>query len=348
MDWKIKKTAACILAGAVLLGTVSAYPAFAEETETEEEKIPVKVLILPKFEVDEIDQGIPGEAQFYYEEYLTDSEAYDIPGGVEGEKLYVKDGIALYLTGMGKVNAALSTTAVLTDPRFDFSDAYVISTGCAGSAAERGVPGDVYIISSCIDYDLGHHVDSREVEAGADSTWFHDEIYDPTAFYVLDRDLTERVYELVKDVPLETTEKTRQLMAETFDNAEWAVRDPEVLKGTTVTGDNYWKGDYDHMNANMMAEVYGSPEPYAITEMEEVAVAGALERLDMLDRLIIIRDSVNMDVFMDGVTPEKLWGEPDPDKIHTDIQYFDIFPTAMKNNLEVGKVIIAAILDGTL
>ena len=56
-----------------------------------------------------------------------------------GSRLYVKDGVALYMLGMGKVNAALSTRAVLSDERFDFSQACIISTGCAGSAAGYGV-----------------------------------------------------------------------------------------------------------------------------------------------------------------------------------------------------------------
>ena len=63
----------------------------------------------------------------------------------EENKLYVKDGVALYVTGMGKVNSALSLNAILLDERFDFSNAYIFSTGCAGSAYEYGVMGDVWV-----------------------------------------------------------------------------------------------------------------------------------------------------------------------------------------------------------
>ena len=44
------------------------------------------------------------------------------------------------------------------------------------------------------------------------------------------------------------------------------------MKGTTVTGDNYWKGKYDHENALLMAKTYGCPDPYALTEMEDLSV----------------------------------------------------------------------------
>ena len=58
-----------------------------------------------------------------------------------------------------------------------------------------------------------------------------------------------------------------------------------------------------------MVEVYQCPDPYATAEMEDVAVARTAERMGMLDRLIMIRGSVNMDVFMLGTTPEILLGK---------------------------------------
>ena len=112
----------------------------AEEADAAD-PISIKVLILPKFENGEMTGDFPGEAQYYYDAYVKDGDEYDITGGFEGNKLYVKDGVALYVTGMGKVNSAMSLQAILSDSRFDFSDAYVFSTGCAGSAIEYGVMG---------------------------------------------------------------------------------------------------------------------------------------------------------------------------------------------------------------
>ena len=108
------------------------------------------------------------------------------------------------------------------------------------------------------------------------------------------------------DLPVETTEKTRKFMSTAFDGAEWAVRDPKVMRGTTVTADNYWKGEYDHANALKMIRVYECTDPYVTTEMEDVAVCTAARWLGLLDRVIVLRVSVNMDVFMNGATPERL------------------------------------------
>lgn len=312
--------------------------------------IVIKALILPKFESGEMAGDFPGEAQYYYESYCMGGEEYDIVGGFEGNKLYVKDGIALYVTGMGKVNTALSLQAILMDNRFDFSNAYIISTGCAGSAIEYGVMGDVFVITATVDFDLGHHADPRELADANGTTWYHDASYDSASYKILNQELCDKVYNLVKDVKIETTEKTRAFMAAAFDNAEWATRDPMVLRGTTVTGDNYWKGEHDHMNALLMNETYSCPDPYALTEMEDNALAVVLDRLGMLDRYIIIRDSVNTDAFMNGASPESLWDPNFVDSLASDesVESADIFATAMENNFKVGKVVIDAIINGEL
>jgi purine nucleoside permease len=336
---------------AIVLVTMLLVPSMLALAETaEEQPIEIKALILPKFEAGEMSGDFPGEAQYYYEAYCQGGEEYDIVGGFEGNKLYVKDGVALYVTGMGKVNTSMSLFAVLSDDRFDFSNTYVISTGCAGSSTEYSVMGDVFLITAAIDYDLGHHADIRDLPEDASATWFHDESYDSSSCKILNQDLMDQAWNLVKDVKIETTDLTRNYMAAAFDNAEWATRDPQVLRGTTVTGDNYWKGEYDQANAVLMTETYGCPDPYALTEMEDVALAVVMDRMGMLDRFIIVRDSVNMDVFMNGASAASLW-DPNFDESlasESSVESADIFATAMENNYKVGSVIIDAILDGTL
>ena len=343
----MKKSWVCI----VLLTMLTSAKVFAAEENppVPESALPVKVLVLPKFEVGEMAGDFPGEAQYYYEEYLTDAEEYEIPNSREDSMLYYKDGVALYVLGMGKVNAALETMAVLSDSRFDFSDAYVLLTGCAGSAEGSTVMGDVFIVTSAVDYDLGHHADSRDLSDPEGTTWFHDAAYDDAAVVFLNPDLMDRVYSLVKDVPVETTEKTRNYMDHAFGGAEWAVRDPAVLRGTTVSSDNYWKGRHGHENALKMIETYQCPDPYVATEMEDSAAARAVERMGLLDRCIIIRDSVNMDVFMLGASPESLWGGAEEQHLTDEdsVEAADIFATAMNNNFQVGRIIIDRILDGS-
>ena len=318
-----------------------------DEAQGVSAKEKIKVLILPKFEIGEMTGDTPGEAQYYFEAYEQGAAEYEIVGGFSDNPLYVKDGIALYETGEGKINSALSLMAVLSDDRFDFSDTYVISTGCMGSATEYTVMGDVCIITAAVDYDLGHHADTRDMTEERETTWFHDSAFDDIAFKLLDAGLMDQVYDLVKDIPLKTTEETRMFMLKAFDGAEWAGRDPKVLRGTVVTGDNYWKGTYNEANARLITETYNCPDPYAGSEMEDLALATTMDRMGMLDRFIIIRDSVNMDVFMDGVGPEALWGEDVALNEDSD-ESGDIFEVAMENNFKVGSRIIEAICDGSI
>ena len=82
--------------------------------------------------------------------------------------------------------------------------------------------------------------------------------------------------------------------------------------------------------------------------MEDIAVCTAAQRMGLLDRMIVLRGSVNMDVFMNGMTPEKLWDpENDYNLIDEDNpEAADIFETAMKNNFTIGSTVIDAILAG--
>ena len=318
-------------------------------SQLKDQKMPVKVLILPKFEKHELAGDFPGEAQFFYEEYLDGGDVYEIEESLGGGKLYYKNGVAMYVLGQGKVCAALNTAAVLSDERFDFSDAHILSVGCGGVAEGYGIPGDVFVITAAVDYDLGHHADPRDMISDSGTTWFYDDSYEDSAVIKLDQSLMDRVYEKVENVQLETTDNTVKYLKKVYPGEAWADRRPQVLRGTSVSGDNYWKGIYDHQNALLITETYACEDPFAITEMEDVAVGLAVKSFGSLDRLIILRVGVNMDVMPDGVTPEMLWGDEADDHLASEdsMESLDIFETAMKNCFNTGKVLIDAILEGT-
>ncbi len=84
--------------------------------------------------------------------------------------------------------------------------------------------------------------------------------------------------------------------------------------------------------------------------MEDVAVARAVQSFGLQDRLIILRVAVNMDAFPTGMTPEMLWRAESDDHVASEnsLESVDIFETAMQNNFATGKIIIDAIMDGTL
>lgn len=310
------------------------------------EKIPIRWLILPKFEIGSITGDAPGEAQLFYEAYCKDGMEYELPGSPESLKLYVKDGIALCLLSQGKVSAAINTGKILSDSRFDFSDAYILGVGCCGAARGYGRMGDVYLISAAVDYDLGHTADPREMKDASRPTWFHDESLDPFALVTLNSELTNEAFELTKGIRPKTTEITDRVLAKTFPGEEWASRPPAVLLGTTVTSDNYWKGLFHHQNALSVTKTYHCSDPFVSTEMEDIALARTVESFGLLDRLIIIRSAVNMDVFLAGTSPENLWINHSADSLSSDesIEALDIFTPAMENCFSVGSVLIDRLL----
>ncbi len=75
------------------------------------------------------------------------------------------------------------------------------------------------------------------------------------------------------------------------------------------------------------------------------AVALAVRNFGLLERLIILRVGVNIDVFPDGMTPEVLWGEEDHIASEDSLESVDIFDTTMKNGFAVGKAVIDMILN---
>jgi len=320
----------------------------------EAEKAKVKVLIIPKFEIGNFSGDFIGEGQLFYEAYTPGAEEIRLPNSSQGTRFfYNKDnGVGLLVTDMGKTAACLSLTALLNCGDYDCSEAMIVSVGCAGGSKGTCTLGDVVLNTAVCDYDLGHRADSTELsDPISEVTWFHKDSYDAFAFHTFNAELTDRVYEMIRDCPLQTTEIAKQVLEHNFPGEAWANREPTVLKGTVVSGDCYWKGEYGHRNAEFIAETYQCPDPYAVTEMEEIAIADTAANYGLLDRVISLRGVVNLDVFLRGETPERLWLD-NPDYVSQvmddNSETLDIFEPAMHNLFDVGKIVIDAVLEGRL
>ena len=312
--------------------------------------IPIRLLILPKFGSIKAGTGAD-EVKDIFDRYFIGSEEYEIRGGVPGNRLYVKNGLALYVTGMGKVNVSASVTALLLDTRFDYENAYILSTGCAGGSVGLAVLGDVFVMRAAVDFDSGHHIDVRE-SSNPDRLWYRDPAFDETSFTLTDPLLTEKVYALVKDLPLETPPKAGEFTLNAFpeDSRAWAQRRPSVRLGTTLSSDNFWKGRYPHETANAIVRAYGCPDPYALTEMEDSAIGAVLRRFGMEKRYIVIRACVNFDLFPKGVTPDMLWLNGSAQELSSEdsLESAGAFETAMRNNLRVISTVADAIMQNKL
>ncbi|MBP5239715.1 MAG: hypothetical protein J6Z15_03875 [Oscillospiraceae bacterium] len=317
-------------------------------------KTALRAIIIPKFEVGDMSGDFPGEAQLFYEAYCPGCAEVEVPHLPSSGHFYVNEenGVGILVTGSGKTAAGLSLMAVLSSERYDCSDAYLVSVGCAGGSAAICSPGDVILITAICDYDLGHHVDAHERKRSETRVmWFADDSYADYEYKVLNAPLCEAVYDRIKDCPLRTTEEAKAVMAENFAARDEEEILPTVRKGTALSGDNYWKGIYGHATANFIANYYRCPDPYSATEMEEIAVANTAACFDMMDRLVSMRVIVNMDVFLNGETPESTWGEYSGfnQKIETEnSETLDIFEPAMHNLFDTASLVVDAILSGEM
>ncbi len=340
-------TVGCGVTGGPLTGIA----AYAENAE----RMPVKVLILPKFEIDLIEGDFPGEGQLFYEQYCAGCEALDIPNTTPTAQFYYnrENGVGLLVTGSGKTAAGLSLMSLLNWSDYDFSDTVIVSVGCAGGCTGACIYGDVILVTAACDLELGHHTGRMELADPEDGlTWFPDDnSFSAYKCKLMNQELYDKAFERIKDCTLRTTENTKQVLAQNFPDAKWADREPCVLKGTAVTSDSYWKGEEDHANAVAVAEHYGCPDKYLATEMEEIAVMNAAECFDLQDRVISLRVIVNLDTFLKGESAERLWlGEENFDSKVTEnnSETLDIFEPGMENLLDVGRIVIDAVLASEL
>jgi len=322
-------------------------------TGGKEEVHKVKVLIVPKFELGEMTGDAVGEAQLFYEKYFDGLEEYPIEHLPPYARFYYnKDTqLAMLVAHQGKTASSISMTTALADNQFDYSDAIIVSVGCAGGSVDYTTMGDVCLATLVCDGELGHTAHSSDLEEGNVIRWFHDSNYDATSHKFYNRELVDKAYELVKDVPLRTTEMTQNTLQEFFPDNENFKRNPKVLLGSLVSQDNFWKGVNDHNKAAYICNFYKGTDPYAMTEQEEIAIANVAESFGMLDRLIAVRVSVNIDEFFGDDHPENLWSSleaTDEMLITSNEETLDIFEPAMYNLFDVSSVLVDAILDGSI
>ena len=107
-----------------------------------QEPVKVKVFVASMFEIGENSGDRAGEFQHWYERYWAKSEPI-VTRGALNPVFCNADGVCGAVLGMGKVSSSASMQAILLNPALDFSEAYFILSGVAGTPPSRGTIGDV-------------------------------------------------------------------------------------------------------------------------------------------------------------------------------------------------------------
>ena len=152
------------------------------------------------------------------EELLTNKQQQRIQGMkfVTG-RLYGKSVVVAW-TGIGKVNAAMTTTLLIEH----FSPAQLIFTGIAGGVNPKLDPGDIVIAAETAHHDMG--------------ILGEDGFYNRGVINPLDG-IRNPVYLLADDHLLELAEKAAEQVELEKIKTSVGERSPRIIKGIVVTGD---------------------------------------------------------------------------------------------------------------
>ncbi len=282
----MNRTLRLLIIGLVLIASLTTLAA-----QPVSEVQPIKVLVLGMFEVGANKGDFAGEFQHFYEAYFDGARSYTL--NEMPLTLYVNDnGIAGAIAGMGKAQASASLTTILRDSRFDFTDTYILISGCAGMSPERGTLGDVVIADALVDVELGHSWKESDNPAGSATTFLRSNGYDRAGFIPLNTALATWAFEQAKDVQLADDHQAAMYRAN-YGSVQ-ATMQPSLRMGSSITGDSYWHGKGASAHADVVTASYGDGT-YMVTQMEDNAFGVVALNEGKLDRLIVVRDVVNFD-----------------------------------------------------
>ncbi len=296
----------------VRLTAIGLFALLAPHARAADAPYPVRVVIVTTYENGNDTADAPGELQYWAErERLT--ERLEFPGGVHPILSNADHTVIAVLTGMSKINAATSLMALGADSRFDLKDAYWLVAGCAGIDPAVGSVGSAVWVRSVLN-DIAQSVDPRDLRAG--TRWPYgifpagssapnrltpaDAAHGPEADYPIVFDLnpglTRWAYALTRTVALPQDAVAYSARWSQFAGA---MQPPQVLIGDNLTSDMYWHGARMNQYARDWVALYtGGKGRFAVSEMEDAALAGALNRLDhagkaRFSRLLILRTASN-------------------------------------------------------
>jgi purine nucleoside permease len=231
----------------------------------------------------------------------------DVPGAHKPVRCN-SDRLCVAETGEGKSNAATTMMAVLNSDRFDFSNAYFLTAGIAGTPPDQGTPGSAVWADWVVDFDLGNHLDSREAP-DVPFAWRPVEDYNTDAYH-LDEALVDRAFQLTRDAKLADSPEAAAERA-LYPGQEG--RTPAVMKCGTMTGDDYFSGKVPSDQARYIMKVRTEGKGvYCTTQMEDSAVATALDAHGYLNRYLSLRTVKDFDQPHPGQTVVEHLEQPSP------------------------------------
>jgi purine nucleoside permease len=219
------------------------------------------------------------------------------------------DHVCVTVTGTTKSKSGPSTMALLRDPRLQFGRrSLFIVAGIAGIRSRVGTLGTAGLADWIVDVDLGtHFVDRRQAPPHG---WLPFDAYDQAA-YRLNAELVSRAYRVTRQLTLDD-DQTAEAERAYYGPAEVA-ETPRVQRCDTAGSDGFWVGaDWADKADHILRERIRAVDPgyrgyRCSSEFEDPAIAGALKRLGLLDRLLVVRTASDFEDERPGTSPRALY-----------------------------------------
>jgi purine nucleoside permease len=213
------------------------------------------------------------------------------------------------MTGTTKSKAGPSTMALLRDPRLQLDrQSLFIVAGIAGIRSRVGTLGTAGLADWIVDIDLGtHFVDRRQASP---TGWLPFDAYDQAA-YRLNAELVTQAHRATSQLTLED-DRTAEAERTYYGSAEVA-ETPRVQRCDTAGSDGFWVGaDWADKADQILRERVTAVDPAyrgyrCSSEFEDPAIAGALKRLGLLDRLLVVRTASDFEDERPGTSPRALY-----------------------------------------
>lgn len=305
-----------------------------------------KVLTVAMFEPDDPKSEPPGEARLWIEGEKL-SEVIEVPGSYSPVYCNAAKEHCLVITGMGTANATATMMALGLSNQLDLSETYVIVAGIAGVSPKYGTLGTAAWAEWVVDGDMAHEIDAREIPKEWSYPYFRLGCNQPwcngwkagTEVFHLNATLTDRAYQLSKNVELADNEKA-QAYRLNYPEGTVARLKPQVKKCDDFASSTYWHGQSSSNWAEWWTKQWTEGKGnYCMSNMEDTGTLTALTRLAAmkrvdLNRVMFLRTASNFDQPYRGQTAQQ--------SIHVDNGGFMI---AIQNAYRVGVKVAHSIIN---
>lgn len=180
--------------------------------------------------------------------------------------------------------------------------------GIAGIRSRVGTLGTAGLADWIVDVDLGtRFADRRQAPPNG---WLPFDAYEQAA-YRLNAELVTQAYQATSQLTLDD-DRTAEAERAYYGRAEVA-EIPRVQRCDTAGSDGFWVGaDWADKADQILRERITAVDPAyrgyrCSSEFEDPAIAGALKRLGLLDRLLVVRTASDFEDERPGTSPRALY-----------------------------------------